>query len=257
MPTPLGVHSPQLDAVRALRAKRGRSEQARFAVEGPTLLAEALAAGRRPEAVYVTDRTLAAPSLAGLPGDIPLFVVPERAMERLSDLETPSGIIAVFPLALDPPDRVLQGARAVVLLAGIADPGNAGSLLRSAEIFGIERALFAQGGIEPHNPKVVRATMGALFRMRIGTVRAEEVGPAAARHGLTVVAASTEGVPLPAFRFPARPLIAIGNERRGVGGWLPAWDHSVAIPQRGGGESLNAAVAGAIIFYEFSQQVSR
>ena len=77
---------------------------------------------------------------------------------------------------------------------------------------------------------------------------------AARRFDYTLVAAARDGVPLPAFRFPDRPLIAIGNERHGVAAWLPRWDLGVSIPQPGGGESLNASVAGGIIFYTFSQQ---
>ena len=251
--TTLGAHSPKLDAVRALRTRKGRREQRRYAVAGPTMLAEALAAGLRPEAVYATAAELEGlPPGAGL--DDVTFTVPDRAMERLSDLETPPGIVAVFPALLASLEEVLGAGKPAVLLAGIADPGNAGSLLRSAEIFGLSGAVFAAGGVEPHNPKVVRATMGAVFRMQLAVAGADEVLEAAQRHGYTVVAASRDGIALPDFRFPERPLIAIGHERRGVTGWLPRYDRSVAIPQRGEGESLNAAIAGGIIFYAFSQQ---
>jgi TrmH family RNA methyltransferase len=217
------------------------------------MLAEALAAGLRPEAVYATEA-----GLKGLPPgtglDAVTFTVPDRSMGRLSDLETPPGIVAVFQATLASVEELLGPGAPAVLLAGIADPGNAGSLLRSAEIFGISRAVFAAGGVEPHNPKVVRATMGAFFRMRLAVAGPDELLAAAGRHGYTVVAASRDGIALPEFRFPQRPLIAIGHERRGVTGWLPRYDRSVAIPQRGAGESLNAATAGGIIFYAFSQQ---
>jgi TrmH family RNA methyltransferase len=250
MPTPLGAHSPRLDAVRELRTKRGRRDQGRFAVEGTTLLGEAVASGRVPEAVFATES-----ALAGLPstGDAPVFVVPDRAMARLSELQTPPGIVAVFPLTLTSLEALLQGGEPAVLLAGVADPGNAGTLLRSAEIFGIERAIFGRDGVEPFNPKVVRATMGAIFRTAIALAEPHELLAATRRHGYEVVAATSEGEPLPEFHFPARPLLAIGNERRGVSGWLPDWDLEVAIPQRGRGESLNAAVAGGIILYAYSQ----
>jgi TrmH family RNA methyltransferase len=127
-------------------------------------------------------------------------------------------------------------------------------LLRTAEIFGITGAIFADGGVEAHNPKVVRATMGAFFRMRLALATPDEAVAAARRHGFTIVAASRGGVPLPDFRFSRKALLAVGNERRGIADWLPVWDASVAIPQRGGADSLNAAVAGGIIFYAFSQQ---
>jgi TrmH family RNA methyltransferase len=254
MPIALGVHSPKLDPVRALRSKEGRKEQQRYAIEGPTLLREALAGGRRPEAVYATEEAWAGFLRAEPEPDIPVYIVPERALAKLSDLETPPGILAVLPLGLEPVSGLFADPGPAVLLAGIADPGNAGTLLRSAEIFGISKAIFGRGSVEPHNPKVVRATMGALFRMRVAVAAPEEFLEAARGGHFTVVAASREGLPLDGFHFPERVVVAIGNERSGVHGWLPRWDLGVAIPQPGGGESLNAAVAGSIIFYELSKR---
>jgi TrmH family RNA methyltransferase len=252
MPVALGLHSPQLDAVRALRTKAGRTEQGRFAIEGPTLLEEALRAGLVPQAVYATDAMLGAlapyPALAAL-----AFSVPERAMARLSDLETPPGIVAVLPLVTESLAALLERGEPALLLAGIADPGNAGTLLRSAEIFGMKAAIFGAGGVDAHAPKVVRATMGAIFRLRIASAGPQQLLEAARRHGYSLVAATRSGTPLADVTFPARTLLAIGNERRGVGSWLPSWDVGVAIPQSGGGESLNAAVAGSIILYAYSQ----
>lgn len=257
MSTILGAHSPTLDAVRALRSKAGRAEQGRFAIEGPTLLADALAAGHRPESLYVTERGEQSLDPAGRAalGDR-TFVVPDKAMARLSDLETPPGILAVMPAGLARPTELFDGSP-VVILAGIADPGNAGTLLRTAEIFGITRAVLTSDGVEAHNPKVVRATMGAFFRMRIAVASGVETTGAAKEAAYDIVAADGEGLPLPTFVFPERCAIAIGNERRGVGGSLDSWQQTVAIPQSGGGESLNAAIAGAIIFYVFSQRFQR
>jgi TrmH family RNA methyltransferase len=254
MPIPLGAHSPKLEAVRALRTKHGRRDQQRFAVEGATMLREALEARRTPDAVYATQA--AADAHAALLGPLAdrLHVVPDRALARISDLETPPGLVATFPLALDDLETILSEGRPAIVLAGVADPGNAGTLVRSAEIFGLRSAIFARSGVEPHNPKVVRATMGAVFRTRLALADPDELVAGARRHGYEIVAASRDGVALPEFRFPERALLAVGNERHGVAAWLPRYDLGVAIPQPGGGESLNASVAGGIIFYAFSQQ---
>lgn len=256
MPVPLGLHSAQLDDVRALRTKAGRREQQRFTVEGATMLEEALRAGARPDAVYVTDRGHdALGPLAAAVRDR-LFLVPERAAGRLSDLETPPGVLGVFPWALEPLEAILATRRPGLVLAGVGDPGNAGTLLRSADIFGVGSAVFVQGTVEPYNPKVVRATMGAIFRLRLALAEPEALVAAAGDHGYSLVAAARNGTPLPEFRFPERCLIAIGNERHGVSESLPRRDLGVAIPQPGQGESLNAAIAGSIILYAFSQQSS-
>ena len=253
--TPLGRHAPMLEDVRALRTKAGRREQGLFAVEGATMLDEAIESGREPQAVYVTERGL------GALGDRTsrlehgrLFVVDDRSMTRLSDLETPPGILAVFSTELATLETLLKTGEPAIVLAGVADPGNAGTLLRSAEIFGIRHAVFAREAVEPHNPKVVRATMGAIFRMSIATVDASELIELAAAHRYTIVAAAHDGIALPDFTFPKRALLAIGNERHGVAGWLPHYDAGVTIPQSGRGESLNASIAGGIILYTFSQQ---
>jgi len=254
MPIALGVHSPKLEQVRALRTKGGRRQAQRYAVEGSTMLGEALRSGLRPEALYATEAGYAALGLTAGDLQAPVYLVSERAMGRLSDLETPPGVLAILPVRLEPLHRLFEGGEPVVLLAGVADPGNAGTLLRTAEIFGLTRAIFARDGVEPHNPKAVRASMGAIFRAGVATADAPEVSGAAREHGYDLVAATREGVPLDEFSFPAKVVLAIGSERHGVAGWLPRWDAAVAIPHVGSGESLNAAVAGGIVFYVFAQQ---
>jgi len=256
--TTLGLHAPAIERARALLQKRGRRDQGRYAVEGPTMLGEAIGAGLEPFEIFVTEAKLQeAMELAGARFADRLCVVPDRAMARLSDLETPPGIVAVFPIVLDPVDAMLGRGEPVAVLAGVADPGNAGTLLRTAEIFGIGSALFVGEAVEPHNPKVVRATMGALFRMRIGVCGGAELVAAAAQARYTIVATARSGQALPDYRFPQRALIAIGNERHGVSVALPHYDEEIAIPHAGFGESLNASVAGGIIFYAFSQQTKR
>ena len=258
MPAPstfaLGAHSPKLEVVRALRTKAGRREQARFAVDGTTMLGEALAAGRIPEEIYATDEALATFDThdARLAGRI--FTVPDRAMARLSELETPSGLIAVYRTRIESLEEVLETGAPAIALAGVADPGNAGTLLRTASIFGVGAAIFVVDAVEAYNPKLVRATMGAIFRMRLATATASEIEASAARNGYRVVAAAKEGAPLPTFTFVRRSILAIGNERHGVASWLPKTDEMVSIPHVGPGESLNASVAGGIILYAFSQQ---
>lgn len=255
MATVLGAHSPKLATVRALRAKKGRREQKRFVVEGPTMLREALEAGWVPEALFATEAAYA--ELAGRDG-LPVaqvYLITERSLAQLSDVESPAGVVTVFAHRFDPLDRLFAGNQPIALLAGVADPGNAGTLLRSAEAFGLAGAIFGNDGVEPYNPKVVRASMGALFRLRLAVAGPLEVEAAAARHGFALVATSRAGTPLPAARIPQRSVIAIGNERRGLGPWLTRRDLEVAIPQRGASDSLNAAVAGSIIFYAAMQHL--
>jgi TrmH family RNA methyltransferase len=255
MPTELGVHNPRIERVRALLTSRGRREQARFAIEGPTLIAEARRSGIPIRELYAVAQTLAAhPRVAELESAaLPVFTVPPRVYARLSDLDTPSELLAVVDIPALDVDAVMARPGTVLLLAGLNDPGNAGTLLRSAEAFGAAGALFGRGGVDPYAPKVVRAAMGALFRLPVATVDAERLVTAAAKAGRPIVAADTGGQDVGDVVLPAGAVLAVGNERRGVRDWLPGWDLGVRIPHQGATESLNAAVAGSILLYLFSR----
>lgn len=218
------------------------------------MLAEALNGNLLPEAIYVVQEKLDALDVLLKKHDIPTYVIPKKAMARLSDVESPPGILTVLSTAIRPSAEMFSEGRSLALLAGIADPGNAGTLIRSAEIFGFAGVIFGTDGVEPYNPKVVRASMGAIFRLSLGIATPQELLSEARSHAYTIIAASREGTPLQEFFFPRRALIAVGSERHGISAWLPTWDSKVAIPHKGNGESLNAAVAGSIIFYAFSQQ---
>ncbi len=141
--------------------RKGRAQAGRFAFEGPTLLAEARKGGVPILEIYATEAAYAAaPLVAEVEASgTPVFIVDDRAARKISDLETPTGIVAVTPLRLRPAAELMRGA--VLLLADLNDPGNAGTLLRSAEAFGASGAIFGSLGVDPFHPKVVRGAMGA------------------------------------------------------------------------------------------------
>jgi len=256
VPTELGAHSPRLDALRALLTAKGRRESGTIAVEGPTLIEEAERSGARISALYLTPAGRDAhPYVADMESDaIPAFLVPERIFAKISDLETPTGLLATIELRDRPLAEVLALPGPLVLFAGLSDPGNAGTLLRAAEAFGFAGAIFGAGGIDPFSPKVVRAAMGSLFRLGIARATAEELVAGAKASNRTTVATELNGVALPDAELPERGIYAIGNERHGVRSWMPEADLTVTIPQHGPTESLNAAVAGGILFYEYAKR---
>ncbi len=255
MPTELGAHNPRIERVRELLQARGRRDQRRFAIEGPTLIGEALRSGLAIRELYAAGDALAdQPAIAALETpDLPVFRLAPRLFARLSDLETPSGLLAVVDVPETTAADVLALPGPVLLLAGINDPGNAGTLLRSAEAFGAAGALFGRGGVDPFAPKVVRAAMGSLFRLPVASVDLPGFIAAAAQAGRPIAAADTAGTDIAATLLPANVVVAIGNERRGVRDWLPQWDITVRIPHTGPAESLNAAVAGSIVLYVLSR----
>ncbi len=255
MPTELGIHNPRIERVRELRTTRGRREQGRVAIEGPTLIAEARRSGLPIRELYAVAEALRErPDLAALESPaMPVFTLNANVFARVSDVETPTGLLAIVDLPEHDPGAILARPGTVLLLAGVSDPGNAGTLLRSAEAFGATGVLIGRGGVDPYSPKVLRAAMGSLFRLPVATVEAPWLLEAAPNAGRTILAADTDGVDLAEITMPPKVLLAIGNERRGVRDWLPRWDLAVRIPQTGPAESLNAAVAGSIILYALSR----
>ena len=252
MPTVLSPQNPRIERVRDLRTPRARRERGRFVFEGPTLLTEAQRSGLAIEELYGTEAALKqhAALVATLEAaGTPAFAIPDRTLERLSDLETPPGLLAVAVTPGGDLATILEGPGTVLLLAGINDPGNAGTLLRSAEAFGAAGVLFGRGGVDPFAPKVVRGAMGSLFRLPVAVVNAEELLAAAADAGRPIFAATLDGEPLASAAIPDDAILAVGNERHGPGGFLSRWDRSVRIEQASATESLNAAVAGSILLY--------
>lgn len=255
MPIELSAHNPRVERVRELQAAKGRREQGRFAIEGPTLIAEAQRSGLVLREIYLRADVLAERrDLAALEGPaMPIFTLDARTFARISDVETPTGLLATVDLPATDLAAILARPGPVLLLAGVNDPGNAGTLLRSAEAFGAAGALFGRGGIDPYAPKVVRGAMGSLFRLPVAVVEAEALLAEAQATGRPILAADIDGEELGSFALPLTAILAVGNERRGVREWLPRWDLAVRIPQPGAAESLNAAVAGSILLYELSR----
>lgn len=255
MPTPLGAHNARVEQARDLLAKKGRKEQGLFSFEGPTLLQEALDAGAAIEALYVTDAAYKKqPLVAHVERNgVPVYIVDDRAMQRISDVETPTGVLAVTPIRLVSPSDIFRRNGIVLVLADISDPGNVGSLLRSAEAFGAAGAIAGSLGAEPHLPKVVRSAMGALFRLPIAVADPAALG--GLLDGREVTGLSAAGEPLAGLSWqqPGAVLV-VGSERRGLGRWKALCSRLGSIPMTGKAESLNAAIAGSIALYEAAKQ---
>lgn len=254
MPTFLGAHNARIDAARDLLTKKGRTQQGRFSFEGATLVQEAHDAGVRIEALYLTKSAYENFALVSRieSSGAEVFVVDERAMKRISDVDTPTGIVAVAPMTLAEPAQILEGSGTVLLLADINDPGNAGTLLRTAEAFGAAGVIAGSLGVEPHLPKVVRAAMGALFRVPLAVAEPQTMRQAMTAWEVTGLTAS--GEPLSALEWGSRTVLVVGNERRGLGRWEPLCTRYGSIPMPGQAESLNAAVAGSIALYEATKR---
>src|SRR5579862_2206623 len=257
MATRLGAHAARLSAVRALHTVKGRREQQRFAFEGATLLEEAASAGFPIAELYATQNAYDATTLLReleSPAT-PAFIVSESTIGGISDVATPSGIVAVAPVRLHALAAVFGGGRSLVL-ADLNDPANAGTLLRSADAFGTAGVAFGRLGVDPYHPKVVRGSMGAVFRLVIGVAGPDDVAAAAIAAGASLLGLATGGSPLAHEDFSLPFALVVGHERRGLGAWERNCNRVLAIPMNGPAESLSAAVAGSIALYEAARAES-
>lgn len=242
--------------VRGLQRRKHREQERRFLVEGvravEDLLASALAVELVAAASTVEDTARGRALLAQVERcGLPLRRLSDAELAELATTEAPQGVLAV---AVTPDaalaDLDLGGERAVLLvLDAVQDPGNYGTLVRTAEALGAAAVVSLPGTVEAWNPKAVRAAMGSSFRLPVIEAGWAELAPWLARHGVRVLAAAGGGAPLSAP--PRRAALVVGNEGAGIS---PATrshaDAVVGIPLRGRAESLNVAAAAAILLHE-------
>lgn len=249
--------SPQVTAVRALHTARGRSEAGLFVVEGPQGVREALAFDARIDTVFVT------PEAAGRWADLvetardrdaAVLGAVDTVISAMAETATPQGILAVCAIPQARIADIVQGSGPVVLLDQIADPGNAGTIIRTADAVGAAGVILTPGGVDPYNGKCVRATAGSIFHLPVVTgLDLPEVVGALREAGIPVIAATGDGsLDLLDWigRAPARLCWAFGSEAHGVGDDLRGLaDAAVRIPMPGRAESLNVASAAAVCLY--------
>lgn len=175
-------------------------------------------------------------------------------LERALTTRTPQPIVAVAGLVSWSPAEIVSGATGsglpVVVLAGVSDPGNAGTVIRSAAAAGAAGVLFTPGSVDPTNPKCVRSSAGALFALRVGAVDDLDVLRGL---GLTTIGAAAGGASPDEVELSGPIALVLGGEAGG----LPEdqlVDVEVALPLEGGVESLNVAMAGSVLLYEARRQ---
>ena len=235
--------------IASLRQQKFRKELGLFVVEGRKMADELLHSHFETVNLFATEAFL---------NDHPAFVeaeiVSEMQMEQMSGQDTPPGILAV--VRIPEQKEIKTSSRFVLALDGIANPGNMGTLLRTAEWFGITDVVCSPDCVELWNPKTVQATMGSLFRMQVWKADLPSFLHEASSKGKAVYGALLEGENLFEMREKPEGIIVIGSESHGIrADVLPCITRPVTIPRVGGSltESLNAAVAGGIIMAEITR----
>lgn len=256
----------RLRLLHALKTRKGRERAGRTIVEGVRLLEAALAAGIRPEFVLYTERLLRSPRGSRLiralqAVESSVQEVGEATLAAAAATETPQGVLAVIALPEVPLARLLAQDRPFLLAVdGVQDPGNLGTMLRTAAAAGVTGALLSRGTVEVGNPKALRAAMGATFLLPVVVeVDLPAVLSELAGRGVAVIAGDpAEGVSL--FEAPvASPVVAVvGGEANGLSEAVDeVITQRVRIPMAPGVESLNAAVAAGLLLYEVARREGR
>jgi TrmH family RNA methyltransferase len=240
------------------RRRTARDEQQAFVLDSPILIADALDSGVELEVVYLeadAHDDLAARAAAR---GVPVHVVPPGAVGKwkATDLVTPQGAVAIAHMPAADIGSVVDHDL-VLVLVDVADPGNAGTLVRSAEAAGAGAVVFCAGTVDPYNPKCVRASAGSVLHLdmvRAGAAAATLDALGAGGHRRVAAVARAGRAPA-ACDLSGPTAIVVGGEAHGLTDDVVArCDELVTIPMHGRVESLNAAMAGTILLFEADRQ---
>lgn len=187
-----------------------------------------------------------------------LVCVPENIFKEIADTENPQGILGVANIQINKIDELnINKTKLLLYLDRVQDPGNMGTIIRTADAFNIDGIIISDGCVDPYNPKVARATMGSIFRVPLyfvddGIAEIEKLK----NNGINVYSSSLIGsIDIDKIDFKTKSMVVIGNESNGVRRRIyDLSDKLIKIPMPGRSESLNAGVAASIIMYESMTQ---
>jgi TrmH family RNA methyltransferase len=259
-----GRHNSLVKQLRQAFSRSERTEDGDCAIEGVRIVEEAIRSGLRFSAVFFKEsaQDRADRLLPQIGANVDTLLLPDKLFDSVVPSETPQGVAALvrwkdFSLA-DVMERIHVGP--ILVLAGLQDPGNLGTILRSAEAFGSAGVVLGEGTVSPFNSKVIRASAGSVFRLPVIVAKAaggmEEICVNLKAKDVRLLATSShKGTPLDQANLNGALAIFIGSEGAGLPrGLLTKMDETVAIPHTPQVESLNAGVAGSIVLYEAARQ---
>jgi TrmH family RNA methyltransferase len=257
-----GKHNALLKELRAAFAKAELTGAGDCAIEGLRIVEEAIRSGLRFRAVFFRESAsnLVERLLPQIGAQVETVLLPDKLFASAVPSETPQGVAALVRAHQSSLEDVFSRIEVgpVVAVAGLQDPGNLGTILRSAEAFGAAGVLLSEGTVSPFNAKVVRGSAGSIFRLPVERVKLVDVLPQLRQRGLRLIATSShKGTPLPQANLAGPVAVMIGGEGAGLArDLLGKVDQVVAIPHAEQVESLNAGVAASIVLYEIRRQRS-
>lgn len=244
------VSKSQISLIKSLQQKKSRREQRLFVAEGFKSVSEFIASGYHIHTVYFTPAVAA--KMHKLPKKTNFEEISAAELQKMSSLTTPQEVLAVIHLPEWPAlTRQMLLGRFTLVLDGVQDPGNLGTIIRTADWFGIKNIICSDDTVDAYNPKVVQATMGSLARINLHYTNLATLLPTL---NLPVYGAMLNGENIYNTDFGTEGLIAMGNEGNGLRPDVQALiTRSITIPRVGEAESLNVAIATALFCSEISR----
>jgi TrmH family RNA methyltransferase len=264
-----GRHNPLVKQLRQAFSRAELTESGDCAVEGLRILEEAIRSGLRFSAVFFREsaQDRAERLLPQIGAQVETLLLPDKLFDSLVPSETPQGVAALVRLKQFSLGDVTEKERLevgpIIVLAGLQDPGNLGTILRSSEAFGSAGVVLGEGTVSPFNSKVVRASAGSVFRLPVihgqgksAKNKLEEVSEKLRAQGVRLIATSShKGTALDQADLQGATAIFFGNEGAGLPREVMAkMDEFISIPHASQVESLNAGVAASIVLYEAARQ---
>jgi RNA methyltransferase, TrmH family len=257
-----GRHNALVKELRHAFSRGELTETRECAVEGFRIIEEAVRSGLKFRAVFFSEsaQARAARLLPQIHSQVETLLLPEKLFSSVVPSQTPQGVAALVQMKTFSLEQIVEGTGPgpLLVIAGVQDPGNLGTILRSAEAFSAGGVLLGDGTVSAYNSKVVRASAGSVFRVPLAKVELSSLAGVLRSRGIRMVATSShKGVPLPEAQFSARTAVFIGNEGAGIDKkLLGEMDELIIIPHSQRVESLNAGVAASIVLYEAARQRS-
>jgi TrmH family RNA methyltransferase len=249
------ISKNQIKNISALHQKKFRKELGLFIAEGPKVVEEFLHSDLKIAEIYGLESWVTKNVLLLKKVNCPYFAVTEAELGRISALQTPNEVLAVFKQPVYNEKEINTKADLFLYLDGVADPGNMGTIIRMADWFGIKQIFCSDTCTDVFNPKVVQSTMGSLARVKLLT---KDLSDICSLLKITeVYGATLGGDNLYTAKLPKNCMMVIGSESHGISADnIKLLSKQISIPQAKGGktESLNAAVATSIILSEFFRQ---
>lgn len=242
------VQNAQVKLWASLKTTAGRKEHRLFLAEGEHMVQEALSSAQTPILLCDAERL---PKYRSLLDRVPQhYVLASHVLDKICDTKTNQGIAAVCPFPA-PPISSAYGTKTLAL-NGIQDPGNIGTIMRTMDAAGFDTLFIDDETADPFSPKALRASMGAIFRVRVCRFPSLD-SCLKDLNGYEIIAGDLNGEPFFEKEYTGRPFcLLIGNEGRGVSPHLLMYcTHKLKLPMPGKAESLNAAVAASIMMYDF------